>query len=58
MLEENTDDFGDLVMLPAQLIAEHEDIRTEYQQRFQHILVDESGRELRERPTSKKLGAE
>lgn len=34
-------DFGDLVMLPAQLMAEHEDIRVEFQQRFQHILVDE-----------------
>jgi superfamily I DNA/RNA helicase len=34
-------DFGDLVMLPAQLMAEHEDIRAEYQQRFRHILVDE-----------------
>jgi DNA helicase-2/ATP-dependent DNA helicase PcrA len=34
-------DFGDLVMLPAQLMAEHEDIRMEFQQRFRHILVDE-----------------
>jgi len=34
-------DFGDLVMLSAQLVAEHEDIRSEYQQQFQHILVDE-----------------
>jgi superfamily I DNA/RNA helicase len=39
--EANAVDFGDLVMLPAQLLAEHEDIRTEYHQRFQHILVDE-----------------
>ena len=34
-------DFGDLVMMPMQLMAEHEDIRTEYQERFLHILVDE-----------------
>ncbi len=34
-------DFGDLVMLAAELVAEHDDIRAEYQQRFQHILVDE-----------------
>lgn len=34
-------DFGDLVMLTAQLITENDDIRAEYQQRFQHILVDE-----------------
>lgn len=34
-------DFGDLVMLAAQLAAEHDDVRAEYQQQFQHILVDE-----------------
>ncbi|WP_269514476.1 ATP-dependent helicase [Brevundimonas subvibrioides] len=34
-------DFGDLVMLAVQLVTDHDDIRNEYRERFQHILVDE-----------------
>nr|WP_298681672.1 UvrD-helicase domain-containing protein [uncultured Dongia sp.] len=41
LLENNAVDFGDLVMLAVQLIEQHENIRAEYQARYQHILVDE-----------------
>ncbi len=34
-------DFDDLLVLWRRLLAEHEDIRTLYQQRFQAVLVDE-----------------
>lgn len=34
-------DFGDLVMLAVHLLTEHADIREEYHETFQHILVDE-----------------
>jgi DNA helicase II / ATP-dependent DNA helicase PcrA len=34
-------DFGGLIMLAVQLLTEHVDIRTEMEQRYQHILVDE-----------------
>ena len=34
-------DFGDLVMLSAHILEQHADIRTEYQNRFEHVLVDE-----------------
>ena len=34
-------DFGDLVMLAAQILQDHGDIRQEYQGRFEHVLVDE-----------------
>ena len=34
-------DFGDLVLLAAQILEQHADLRTEYQARFEHILVDE-----------------
>ena len=34
-------DFGDLVLLAASILAENDDIRAEYQNRFEHILVDE-----------------
>lgn len=34
-------DFGDLVMLAAQALEAHADLRAEYQARFEHILVDE-----------------
>lgn len=42
MLRENDAvDFGDLVLLAAMILEDHEDIRQEYQARFDHILVDE-----------------
>ncbi len=34
-------DFGDLVMLAAKVLQENDDVRAEYQSRFEHILVDE-----------------
>ena len=33
--------FDDLLVLPVQLLREHEDLRDRYQRRFQFILVDE-----------------
>jgi DNA helicase II / ATP-dependent DNA helicase PcrA len=39
--EANAVDFGDLVMLSAQLLERHAEIRDEYRLRFKHILVDE-----------------
>jgi len=41
-LEERGDsDFGGLLMLAVQLLSEHADIRSQMEQRYQHILVDE-----------------
>ena len=37
----NAVDFGDLLLLLVDLFRRHPDIRTRYQQRFQHVLVDE-----------------
>ncbi|ODR99366.1 hypothetical protein AUC68_05185 [Methyloceanibacter methanicus] len=34
-------DFGDLVLLATLVLEQNDDIRAEYQQRFEHILVDE-----------------
>ncbi len=34
-------DFDDLLMLTAQLLREHPDVREAYQRRWQHLLVDE-----------------
>ncbi|HEX2948373.1 MAG TPA: UvrD-helicase domain-containing protein [Armatimonadota bacterium] len=34
-------DFTDLLILPLILLAEHDDIRTQLQQRWQHVFVDE-----------------
>jgi DNA helicase-2/ATP-dependent DNA helicase PcrA len=34
-------DFDDLLMLPVQLLEEHLRVRTEYQVRFTHLLIDE-----------------
>ena len=34
-------DFGDLVMLSAQALESHADLLAEYQNRFEHVLVDE-----------------
>ena len=37
----NAVDFSDLLMLTVRLLEQHPAVRTQYQQRFQHILVDE-----------------
>ncbi len=37
----NAVDYDDLLTLTLRLLLEHEDIRLKYQNRFQHILVDE-----------------
>lgn len=34
-------DFGDLVLLPAQLLEQHEDVRKCVQEKYEHVLVDE-----------------
>jgi superfamily I DNA/RNA helicase len=34
-------DFGDLVMRATHILEQHDDIRAEYQRRFEHVLVDE-----------------
>ena len=39
--ENDAVDFGDLVLLAATTLEGHDDIRQEYQARFDHILVDE-----------------
>jgi DNA helicase II / ATP-dependent DNA helicase PcrA len=39
--EANAVDFDDLIMQTVRLLAEHEDVRAEYQQRFRYVLVDE-----------------
>jgi superfamily I DNA/RNA helicase len=39
--ENDAVDFGDLVMLAAQMLEEHADIRAQYHARFAHIVVDE-----------------
>jgi superfamily I DNA/RNA helicase len=41
LAEADAVDFGDLVMLATQLLEQHDDIREEYQGRYEHILVDE-----------------
>ena len=38
---ENMMDFDDLLVNGLRLLSEHEDIRTYYQQKFRHVLVDE-----------------
>ena len=38
---ENMMDFDDLLINGLRLLSEHEDIRTYYQQKFRHVLVDE-----------------
>jgi DNA helicase II / ATP-dependent DNA helicase PcrA len=37
----NAVDYDDLLTLTLKLLQDHEDVRLRYQQRFQHILVDE-----------------
>jgi DNA helicase II / ATP-dependent DNA helicase PcrA len=39
--EANAVDFDDLIMQTVRLLAEHQDVRAEYQQRFRYVLVDE-----------------
>jgi DNA helicase II / ATP-dependent DNA helicase PcrA len=39
--ESNALDFDDLIMQTVRLLAEHEDVRAEYQERFRYVLVDE-----------------
>ncbi len=39
--EINTVDFGDLINLPVDILSANEDVRTEVQNRFSYILVDE-----------------
>ncbi|HEX8697974.1 MAG TPA: UvrD-helicase domain-containing protein [Myxococcaceae bacterium] len=34
-------DFDDLLLLPARLLSEHEDLREKYTRRFRYLLVDE-----------------
>ncbi|MBN2326029.1 MAG: UvrD-helicase domain-containing protein [Candidatus Omnitrophica bacterium] len=34
-------DFDDLILLPIRILTDHADIRREYLERFQHLLVDE-----------------
>lgn len=41
LVDNDSVDFGDLVMLAVRLLEENEDIRTQLQGRFKHILVDE-----------------
>jgi DNA helicase-2/ATP-dependent DNA helicase PcrA len=40
-LTENMMDFDDMLVNGLRLLQEHEDIRTYYQQKFRHVLVDE-----------------
>ena len=37
----NSVDFADLLWLPAKIMREHPDVQRRYQERFQHLLVDE-----------------
>ncbi|MBI5490991.1 MAG: exodeoxyribonuclease V subunit gamma, partial [Deltaproteobacteria bacterium] len=37
----NSADFGDLLVLAAKLLAEHDEVREELRRRFLHLLVDE-----------------
>lgn len=41
LLENDAVDFGDLVMLPAKMLLEHQDIAQTYRAAYAHILVDE-----------------
>ena len=34
-------DFDDLIVLPAKLLDQHEDIRAKYQRRYRYVLIDE-----------------
>ena len=39
--ENNALDFDDIIFMTVRLLQEHEDIRTYYQRKFRHVLVDE-----------------
>jgi DNA helicase II / ATP-dependent DNA helicase PcrA len=39
--DSNAVDFDDLLLMTANLLAEHPDVRDKYAQRFRHVLVDE-----------------
>lgn len=39
--ENNAVDFDDIIMLTVKLLKEYEEVREQYQSKFQHILVDE-----------------
>ena len=39
--ENNAVDFDDIILLTVRLLQENEDIRTYYQRKFRHVLVDE-----------------
>lgn len=41
LIENDAVDFGDLVLLPAQLLRDHPDIAQTYRDAYDHILVDE-----------------
>jgi DNA helicase-2/ATP-dependent DNA helicase PcrA len=41
LLMQNALDFDDLLMIPVQLLREHEAVRRTYQERYQYLLVDE-----------------
>ncbi len=41
LVENDAVDFGDLVMLAARVLEEHDDIRSQYHARFEHVVVDE-----------------
>ena len=41
LLEADAVDFGDLVLLAAHALENHADLRVEYQNLFEHVLVDE-----------------
>lgn len=41
LIENNALDFDDLIFITVKILAEHEDIREKYQDKFEYILVDE-----------------
>ena len=41
LLNDNSVDFDDLLILPIKLFKEHDDILLKYQERFKYILIDE-----------------
>jgi len=45
LLAANAMDFDDLLLVAVQVLQRCEDVRTAYQQRFRHVLVDDTGHE-------------
>ena len=41
LLDNNAVDFDDIIMKTVQLLQDHEDVRSYYQRKFRHVLVDE-----------------